>query len=188
MSAGFKRGTSFGWLVNVAATQMARDLDAMLKSKGLSLKVWPTLMCLWEREGVTQTELARMAQTPEYTTTRVLDRLETAELIERRVDPRSRRSYTIHLTKAGRRLEKTLVPLAQKVNEQHLSKLTKSEAATLLRLLTKVVSERGRMTSVLIASSPPRRSPGWGGRCGRRPADAARATLNRRDRTAVAPW
>ncbi len=140
VTAPFKRDTSFGWLVNVVANSMGQELDALLKAEGLSLKVWPALMCLWEHEGVTQTELARMAQIREYTTTRVLDRLEAAELIERRIDPRSRRSYTIHLTKAGRRLKKRLVPLAQKVNEQHLASLKKAEADTLVRLMNKIVS------------------------------------------------
>ncbi len=81
-----------------------------------------------------------MARIPEYTTTRVLDELETAGFVERRSDPNNRRTFTIHLTAKGRRLRKTLVPLALSVNEQHLKSLKKGEAAELVRLLGKVAT------------------------------------------------
>ncbi|MCH9686069.1 MAG: MarR family transcriptional regulator [Deltaproteobacteria bacterium] len=139
MSERFKRETSLGWLVNVVARSMAQELDSLLKAQGLSLKLWPTLMCLWEQEGLTQAELARAVWVPEYTTTRVLDSLEADGLIERRADPRSRRSYRIHLTAQGRDLHERLVPLAMAVNAQHLAPLDEAEAEQLGHLLTKII-------------------------------------------------
>ncbi len=141
MPAPFKRETSLGWLVNVVARSMSQDLDKLLKADGLSLKVWPTLMCLWEQEGVTQAELASLAQIPEYTTTRVLDSLEASDVIERRTNPNNRRAHTIHLTKKGRRLQKRLVPHAVSVNERHLGSLNRAEASELVRLLTKIADK-----------------------------------------------
>lgn len=59
VTAPFNRESSLGWLINVLATNMALDLNAKLKTKGLSLKVWPTLMCLWEQEGLTERRAVR---------------------------------------------------------------------------------------------------------------------------------
>lgn len=54
MEHKFDRQKSFGWLLNVVANKASKDFDTELKKRGLSLALWPTLMCLWEEEGVTQ--------------------------------------------------------------------------------------------------------------------------------------
>ncbi len=49
------------------------------------------MMCLWEKEGVTQREIAEKSKVENSTTTRTLDKLEKLGLVERRNDPNSRR-------------------------------------------------------------------------------------------------
>lgn len=123
---------------------MAHALDQRLKAVGLELSAWPTLMCLWEQDGVTQTELSRTARVEAYTTTRVLDRLASAGLIERRPDPESRRVRRVHLTERGKSLEKELTPLAMAVNAQHLEPLSQADRTTLIRLLSVLVETAPR--------------------------------------------
>lgn len=141
MKNGFQRTGSLGWLVAALSAQMARGLDDALKAHGLDIKVWPTLMCLWERDRINQTELSAMALVPAYTTTRVIDRLEAMGLVERRPDPASRRNHLICLTPKGKRLEAQLTPLAQGVNERFLGSLNGSERKSLIGLLQKVLKE-----------------------------------------------
>ncbi|WP_230425655.1 MarR family winged helix-turn-helix transcriptional regulator [Spartinivicinus ruber] len=139
-SKKLKREDSFGWLIAVVSQQMGYSLDARLKKYGLNLALWPTLFLLWQQEGCTQTELAKACQTRNYTTTRVLDKLEELGLVERRPDPDSRRAFRIFLTEKGRELEPELIAEAKAVNKQYLSKLDKNQRAQLMSLMQLLVS------------------------------------------------
>ena len=93
MPEEFDRQKSFGWMINVIANKATKDFDTELKEHGLSIALWPTMMCLWEEEGVTQRDIAAKSKVENSTTTRTLDKLEKLELVERRADPNSRRSF-----------------------------------------------------------------------------------------------
>lgn len=136
----FDRETSFGWMINVLASQAAKKLEAQLKAHNLTVALWPTLMCLWEEEGVTQSEIAAKSKVENSTTTRTLDKLENLGLVERRADPNSRRSFRIYLTEKGRATKKTITPLPISVNQEMLSCLEAEEEAELIRILQKMVS------------------------------------------------
>ncbi len=109
-------------------------------TKKLRLKHWPMLMCLWERDGITQAQLGKLVRVPGYTTTRTLDELENLGLVERREDPNSRRAHNVYLTTNGRRLRRVLTPLAHDVNESYLKVLDPKERRALLQLLKKLVA------------------------------------------------
>ncbi len=136
----FDRKTSFGWMINVLAGKAAKKLEAKLKKHDLTVALWPTLMCLWEEEGVTQSEISAKSKVENSTTTRTLDKLETLGLVERRADPKSRRSFRIYLTEQGHDMKKTVSPLPMAVNKEMLSSLDEKEQAEMIRLLQKMVS------------------------------------------------
>ncbi len=136
----FDRKTSFGWMINVLAGKAAKKLEAKLKKHDLTVALWPTLMCLWEEEGVTQSEISAKSKVENSTTTRTLDKLEALALVERRADPKSRRSFRIYLTEQGRDMKKTVSPLPMAVNKEMLSSLDEKEQAEMIRLLQKMVS------------------------------------------------
>lgn len=140
MSKTFERQSSFGWLVNALASQAAKRLDGELKKHGLTIALWPTMMCLWEEEGVTQREISEKSKVENSTTTRTLDKLEKLELVVRRADPNSRRSYQIFLTDKGRSLKEILLPIPLALNKQTLNPLEQDEQQELIRLLQKVLS------------------------------------------------
>ena len=139
MTQEFDRQSSLGWLINVVANNAARALDSELKKHGLTLALWPTLMCLWEEEGVTQTEISQKSKVENSTTTRTIDKLEKLGLVERQNDPNSRRSFRIYLTDKGRELKSDLLPIPLNINEQILSSLEKTEQEQLISLLQKMV-------------------------------------------------
>lgn len=140
MSEIFDRQYSFGWMVNVVASQASKKFDIALKQHGLTVALWPTMMCLWEEEGVTQREISVKSKVENSTTTRTLDKLEKLGLVERRTDPNSRRSFRIYLTEQGRALETTLLPIPMAVNKEMLSSLEEKEQKEMLRLLQKMVA------------------------------------------------
>ncbi|MGR5093979.1 MarR family winged helix-turn-helix transcriptional regulator [Vibrio maritimus] len=141
MESEFNRQTSFGWLLNVVANHAAKEFDKRLKDNGLTLALWPTLMCLWEKEGVTQREIAQMSKVESSTTTRTLDKLETLGLVERKPDPESRRSFRIYLTDEGKALKDKVIHLPVEVNRELLEDLDSAEQATLISLLQKLVDK-----------------------------------------------
>lgn len=139
MSTTFDRQESFGWLVNVVANNAGKSFDNELKKHGLSIALWPTLMCLWEEEGITQRDIALKSKVESSTTTRTLDKLVKLELVERHEDPNSRRSFRIYLTDKGRALKDVLLPVPVAVNEAVLSSLDEDEQKMLIKLLQKMV-------------------------------------------------
>ncbi|MCG9575810.1 MarR family transcriptional regulator [Vibrio europaeus] len=141
MSEEFDRQRSFGWLINVVANFASKTFDAELKKRGLSIALWPTLMCLWEEEGVTQREIAKKSKVENSTTTRTLDKLENLGLVERQADPQSRRSFRIYLTEKGRALREELIPIPIGINKSILSALEPHERDEIVRLLQKLVDE-----------------------------------------------
>ncbi|MGY3689579.1 MarR family winged helix-turn-helix transcriptional regulator [Vibrio coralliilyticus] len=140
MSETFDRQSSFGWLINVVANDAAKTFDTELKKHGLTLALWPTLMCLWEEEGVTQRDIAQKSKVENSTTTRTLDKLENLGLVKRQPDPNSRRAFRIYLTDEGRALKETLVPIPMAINQKLLSSLEPEERDEIIRLLQKMVA------------------------------------------------
>ncbi|WP_281629446.1 MarR family transcriptional regulator [Vibrio sp. St2] len=140
MSETFDRQSSFGWLINVVANDAAKTFDTELKKHGLTLALWPTLMCLWEEEGVTQRDIAQKSKVENSTTTRTLDKLENLGLVERQPDPNSRRAFRIYLTDEGRALKESLVPIPMAINQKLLSSLEPEERDEIIRLLQKMVA------------------------------------------------
>ncbi|MDH5927049.1 MarR family transcriptional regulator [Vibrio lentus] len=140
MSQEFDRENSFGWMINVVANKASKDFDVELKQHGLSLALWPTLMCLWEEEGITQRDIAAKSKVENSTTTRTLDKLEKLELVERRADPNSRRSFRIYLTEKGKALEEQLVPIPIRLNKELMNELDAEEQQQMIKLLQKMVA------------------------------------------------
>lgn len=129
------RDTSLGWHVAVLARKMSMELDAELRKNKLNISHWPTLIMLWEREGLSQRELAEGCMTEHYTTSRTLDRLVALGLVERRDDPNSRRTSRIYLTAKGRALQKPLWAVAERVNLRRMERLTLDARADLMQML-----------------------------------------------------
>ncbi|UPR46575.1 MarR family transcriptional regulator [Vibrio cyclitrophicus] len=140
MPEEFDRQNSFGWMINVIANKATKDFDVELKKHGLTIALWPTLMCLWEEEGVTQRDIAAKSKVENSTTTRTLDKLEKLELVERRADPHSRRSFRIYLTEKGKALEEVLIPIPVKLNEELMAALDAKEQQQMIGLLKKMVA------------------------------------------------
>jgi DNA-binding MarR family transcriptional regulator len=76
---------------------------------------WAVLIRLWERDGRSQGELSEATFRDPPTMSRIIDGMETRDLLERRVHPEDARVRSIHLTRRGRRLQAKLVPLAERI-------------------------------------------------------------------------
>lgn len=140
--AKLPRISSFGWLVAVLGADLADSLDSRLKEIGLNLGLWPTLFALWEEDGLTQKELAARCSTAHYTTTRVLDSLESLALVKRHPHPSSRRAHLVYLTEKGKALEETATAKAIDCNAEFMSALSSDEQVQIKKLLLKILANR----------------------------------------------
>ncbi len=97
-----------------------------------------------EEDGISSSELGKRAELDSATMTGIIDRLETAQLIERHGNPADRRSIRIHLTEHGRKLAGAAVRLIVEANREFLGFLTESEQMELRSLMNKIRNQAGR--------------------------------------------
>ncbi len=110
---------------DVARAQM-RALQLRLAEHEVSFGHWTFLRILWLKDGLTQRELSELAGVMEPTTFAAVKAMEQMGLVERRQLAGNRKNMHVFLTRAGRALEKKLVPLAEEVN--HISVAGSTEA------------------------------------------------------------
>jgi DNA-binding MarR family transcriptional regulator len=96
---------------------------------------------LGQEDEITSSELGKRTGLDSATLTGILDRLETAKLIERRRHPDDRRAIQIWLTGKGRETTREIYDLSIQANRSFLSTLSPEEVATLHSLLAKVRSD-----------------------------------------------
>jgi DNA-binding MarR family transcriptional regulator len=93
---------------------------------------------LRDEDRITSSELGKRTELDSATLTGIIDRLEAAELIERRGNPTDRRSIQVHLTEQGRFLGAKAVQLIAEANVKFLEMLTEKERGELRRLIGKL--------------------------------------------------
>ncbi|HCQ65740.1 MAG TPA: hypothetical protein DIU07_11565 [Rhodobacteraceae bacterium] len=131
---------SFGFLVQTLARRIDATMKERLLEHGVDIKVFANLMALSHEDGINQRQLGATLDFPEYYTSRNVDALVEAGFAERRPDPKSRRSFLVYLTEAGRKKAAELPPLIRQVNELYLSDMTEGERSQVIALLRKAVA------------------------------------------------
>ncbi|MEW8623833.1 MAG: MarR family winged helix-turn-helix transcriptional regulator [Candidatus Thiodiazotropha endolucinida] len=126
---------SFGWQIQMLARIIESGMQDRLDPLGLTIPEFTCLMALLEGEGSTQTDLGRITGAPEYATSRTVEKLVQANLVERLPHPTSRRAHQIHFTKKGKALAIQLPGLIKANNDHILGGLSKTQRAQLEGLL-----------------------------------------------------
>ena len=103
-------------LVKDAVRALARSLMHRLMKQSVALGYWTFLRILWERDGITQTELSTLAGVKNPTTFAALQSMEREGYITRRKRSGNLKNKYIYLTPKGKALKGKLIPLAEEVN------------------------------------------------------------------------
>lgn len=140
----FRRDQSLGYLVNFLARLFARRLDRRLEALGAQVGQFATLLVLWERDGLTQTELAQLVAVEQPTMANTLGRMERDGLIRREVDPADRRRSLIYLTEPARVLEAPMTAAAGEVLADAADGLSPAEVETARRLIRHMIANLQR--------------------------------------------
>jgi len=102
---------------------------------------YAALTAIDDKPGIEQTALGRTAAIDKATLAAMLTRLEQRGLVERSVDGADRRRRVLHLTDEGRRLLAESTRLADRINGELLSRLTREESDRLRDLLGKLAAD-----------------------------------------------
>lgn len=119
---------------DVTRAQM-RSLQQRLHAHGVSFGHWTFLRILWIKDGLTQRELSELAGVMEPTTFSAVKAMESMGFIERRHLPGNRKNVHVFLTREGRALQRTLVPLAEEVNRVSVRGIPDKTLATVRKTL-----------------------------------------------------
>lgn len=138
---------NIGTMVAQVARLLRRSFDERARSIGVTRPQWQVLSLLRRHEGINQGGLADILEVEPITLGRMIDRLQDAELVERRADPADRRAWRLHLTDKARALGEQLVPLASETFEQALTGIDAAERDMLMDLLDRMRANLSRKTS-----------------------------------------
>src|SRR5438105_13486239 len=89
----------------IESSRLLRNyIDQRAKRRGTTRAQWIVLFRLRQQEGLSQVDLAEVLELQPISLVRLLDRLVEHGLLERRPDPKDRRTNRPFLTRAGRQL------------------------------------------------------------------------------------
>ncbi len=135
---------NLGTMVADVSHLMRRAFDERARSSGLSRPQWRVLTMLRRHEGINQGGLAELVEVEPITLCRMVDRLQEAELVERRADPSDRRAWRLHLTDKARALLEEMRPMAFSLFDDAMTGLDPSERSDLFRMLERIRANLSR--------------------------------------------
>jgi DNA-binding MarR family transcriptional regulator len=129
---------TIGFLLHDAARLLKRDFERRARSLGLTRAQWQTLFHLARNEGCNQAALAEVLDVEPITLARVLDRLESSGLIERRADPTDRRARLLFLGPDAAPLLEQLQTLGAQTREIALAGISDDDRERLTDLIGRI--------------------------------------------------
>lgn len=91
--------------LHAASMAMTKVYQPHLKKLGVTYPQYLVLLVLWERDGLTVSDIGKRLSLDSGTLTPLLKRLEAAGLVSRLRDVDDERRVIVHLTPAGRKLK-----------------------------------------------------------------------------------
>lgn len=123
----------------VETSRLLRNyIDHRAKGRGTTRAQWIVLFRLRDQEGLSQVDLADVLELQPISLVRLLDRLVEQGLVERRSDPKDRRTNRLFLTAAGRQLADDLDSLRDAIATDVLHGLSTATLETNLKTLLDV--------------------------------------------------
>jgi DNA-binding MarR family transcriptional regulator len=141
-----------GTLLAQVARLLRRSFDERARSIGVTRPQWQVLGLLKLHAGCNQGALAEMLEVEPITVGRMIDRLQEAELVERRADPTDRRAWLIHLTNRGEALLDQLRPLSSDTLDYALDGVSQTQRDQFIIVLERVRSNLSRKAQIEVAA------------------------------------
>lgn len=129
-----------GYWLRRLSDEVHLSFERKLADQGVTVAQWNVLVTIYRAEAETVGDIAKFIEVDVAAVSRVVDRLSEKRLVERTVDPGSRRRMPLKLTTAGRKLVPTLIAIADENDDAYFGALSterRGELVTLSRSLMK---------------------------------------------------
>ena len=126
------------YLLNRAGARIATAFGEEMRPLGASLQMWRVLAALREQDGRRMGDLSLTTSIEVSTLTRLVDNMEQKGLVARRRDAQDSRAVLLHVTPAGRRLSRRILPIAERYEAVALKGFGVGEAASLKAALRRL--------------------------------------------------
>ncbi len=119
-------------------SRLGAAVSERLREIGLSVLQCDVLTTLTEEEGISQQALAKRLYVTKGNISGLLDRLESAGLVERRSTAADRRQYEIHLTAPGRAAALNAIAIQHALIRATFGRVPEGELETFERMLVRL--------------------------------------------------
>jgi DNA-binding MarR family transcriptional regulator len=126
------------YLLNRAGARIATAFNEEMRRLGTTLQAWRVLAALHERDGRRMGDLSLTTTIEVSTLTRLVDNMEKKGLVARRRDAADTRAVLLHVTPAGRRLTRRILPIAERYEAVALKGFGAAEANSLKAALRRL--------------------------------------------------
>ncbi len=133
-----KKGRSIGNLINLISKDIHFYFRAQLKEYDMGWGQFKILVLLMDSGCLKQEEISCQLGVDKTTVARTLKKLETSDLIIRKIDPVDKRANLVYLTDKSKKLADYLKEIKKDINNHLLADLSESEIETLFTLLYKL--------------------------------------------------
>ena len=142
---------NIGTLLAQVSRLLRRTFDERARGIGVTRPQWQVLSLLKIHAGSNQGALAEMLEVEPITLGRMIDRLQDAELVERRADPSDRRAWRIFLTGKGEGLLDQLRPLGRETLGSALEGVSQADRDQFMATLGRVRGNLSRKVPPEVA-------------------------------------
>lgn len=120
------------------ARLLRKTIDQKVRSIGMSHAQWALLAAVARSDGPRQIDLAAEMDLEPITVARMIDRLETAGLVERRRDPGDRRARRLYLMPAAEPTLKQLKALGEELVNDAIAGIAEEDLETAVAVLDRM--------------------------------------------------
>ena len=139
--------TYIPYLVNRAAAAMVGFASASFAEHGVTVPMWRVLFLLWERETCRFGTMSELTSIGPATLSRLTASMEEERLILRTRVLSDTRVLDLRLTRKGRQLIETMLPVAVEMNDIYLEGVSVEDQTVLHRTLARIHENVARATA-----------------------------------------
>jgi len=143
---------NFGFLLKDLSQRYVARYEQRASAISLTLTQCKALAELEKNEGISQVRLAELTGVDPMTMVRILDRMESDQLIERRPDPEDRRARRLYLTDKGQPLVAEVWRMAELTRGELFSGIGKEDRLVFMRVLEQLHANTSRFGSLPLAA------------------------------------
>jgi MarR family transcriptional regulator for hemolysin len=149
---------SFGFLLKDVSRRYVLRFERHAAEISLTLVQCRALTHLEKNEGISQARLAELTEVEPMAMVRILDRMETDGVIERRPDPDDRRARRLHLTARAKPLLEEIWRLAALTRAETFAGIARAERESFIDVLERLDSNLLALEALPAPARPPSRS------------------------------